>query len=499
MFALSQVVINLSARGLKSSYIPNKQFCTRCTVSVKNGVKNDFVEIESTEFSDDCFNPDWLKKFMIAFKFYEIQTLRFDVYRSEKSGENQQKIGVTEISFAELVRAKDGFTIKTLKSDKEKTGKLLISLKEVETSKEAIVMQFSGKDLDKQDLFGQSDPYLVISKIERNGITRVYETEIIKGSLSPVWLPIKIRVKTLCDSDRKMRLQFDCYDWDRNKEDDLIGSFTTTLEQLLTGPSDKNKFECINPNKLVENFKSYTNSGIISLDSIQMIEEKSFMDYLRNGAQFHFKVSLDYSTLLTFNDSTNSAQSTNGTIDKANTFKLIIRSLGDIIQQYEHQRLLAASGFGAVFPDNESTDYYELDEYFQCVEDLIANYELLLKSVKPLPKRKSHKMVNFEPTICQTLQWIEKFLENERNNKLDYFILLIMTSEVNSDMIKTLDAVISKTFSKPISIIIIDNDCCCNTLNEENEDLINGMTRSKKLNYRNNIQVCLLETFIDLK
>jgi hypothetical protein len=499
MFALSQVVINLSARGLKSSYIPNKQFCTRCTVSVKNGVKSDFVEIESTEFSDDCFNPDWLKKFMIAFKFYEIQTLRFDVYRSPKSGENQQKIGATEISFAELVRAKDGFTMKTIKSDNEKTGKLLIFIKEVETSKEAIVMQFSGKDLDKKDLFGLSDPYLVISKIDRNGITKVYETEVIKGSLSPVWLPIKIRVKTLCDSDRKMRLQFDCFDWDRNKEDDLIGSFMTTLEQLLTGPSEKNKFECVNPNKLVENFKSYTHSGIVSLDSIQMIEEVSFMDYLKNGAQFHLKVSLDFSTLLTFNDSTNSTQSTNGTIDKANAFKSIIRSLCDITKQYEHQRLLAASGFGAVFPDNESTDYYELDTYFECVEDLIASYELLLKSVKPLPKRKSHKMVNFEPTICQTLQWIEKILGNERNNKLDYFILLIMTSEVNSDMIKTLDSVINKTFSKPISIIIIDNDCCCNTLNEENEDLITGITRSKRLNYRNNIQVCLLETFIDLK
>jgi hypothetical protein len=491
MFALSQVVINLSARGLKSSYIPNKKFCTRCTVSVKNGVKSDFVEIESTEFSDDCFNPDWVKKIMIAFKFYEIQTLRFDVYRSSNSGEDQQKIGVTEISFAELVRAKDGFAMKTFKSDKEKTGKLLISIKEVETTKQAIVMQFSGKDLDKKDLFGLSDPYLVISKIDRKGITRVYETEVIKGSLSPVWLPIKIRAKTLCDLDHKMRLQFDCFDWDRNKEDDLIGSFMTTLEQLLTGPSDMNKFECVNPNKLVENFKSYTNSGIISLDSIQTIEEKSFMDYLKNGAQFHFKVALDYSTLLKFNDSTNSEQSTNGTIDKANIFKLIIRSLGDIIKQYEYQRLLAVSGFGAVFSDSESTDYYELDKYFESVEDLIANYELLLKSVKPLSKPKCHKMVNFEPTICQTLQWIETFLGDERN-KLDYFILLIMTSEVNNDMIKTLDSVINKTFSKPISIIIIDNDCCCNVHNKGNEDLFNGMTRSS---YRNNVQVCLLETY----
>ena len=91
MFASSQVALNLSARELKLSKIPNSKYSMRCSLLIKNSSNAEFVEIDKTEMIDYCFNPDWSKKFMIAFKFYEIQTLRFDVYRCLKLGNEEQK------------------------------------------------------------------------------------------------------------------------------------------------------------------------------------------------------------------------------------------------------------------------------------------------------------------------------------------------------------------------------------------------------------------------
>jgi len=200
------------------------------------------------------------------------------------------------------------------------------------------------------------------------------------------------------------------------------------------------------------------------------------------------KISLDFSSLLS--DSINSVKSTDQSSNKDNTFKSIIKSFGDIIEQYDHQKLLSASGFGAIFPDNESTDYYELNKsnkYFENIEELIESYEQILKSVKPIPKCKSLKNVNFEPTINRTLEWIEQIQKNERDKDLDYFILLIITSEVNCEMLKTLDLVIDKTYSKPISIVVIDVNNV--NLNEKIEDFIYGLTHKKKVDSRNNFQV----------
>jgi len=56
--------------------------------------------------------------------------------------------------------------------------------------------------IKKKDFFGKSDPYFVISKTQENGtILKVYESNIIKNTLNPVWSDVRIRESTLNNGD----------------------------------------------------------------------------------------------------------------------------------------------------------------------------------------------------------------------------------------------------------------------------------------------------------
>ena len=61
-----------------------------------------------------------------------------------------------------------------------------------------------------QDLFGKSDPYFVISKYQENGtLLKVYESEVIKNTLNPVWRKVCIKESILNNGDDQRMLLFE--------------------------------------------------------------------------------------------------------------------------------------------------------------------------------------------------------------------------------------------------------------------------------------------------
>jgi len=95
-------------------------------------------------------------------------------------------------------------------------------------------MQFKGKDLQKKDLFGKSDPYLVISRENNNGeFTPVVKTHHILKTLKPKWDPILQSAQSLCNGDLTKPLRIECFDWNKTAKHELIGRFETTLDELI--------------------------------------------------------------------------------------------------------------------------------------------------------------------------------------------------------------------------------------------------------------------------
>ena len=97
-----------------------------------------------------------------------------------------------------------------------------------------IRFELTGSNLDKKDLFSESDPYFTISRMNPDGSdTLVYRSEWISNNASPEWAPVEITSGKLCNGDWNRNLRVEVYDHDTGAEDDYIGAFSTNLEEVL--------------------------------------------------------------------------------------------------------------------------------------------------------------------------------------------------------------------------------------------------------------------------
>ena len=145
-------------------------------------------------------------------------------------------------------------------------------------NKQSATFHFAAKDLDKKDLFGKSDPFMVISRMSseidgERASTQVYSSEVVKKTLNPSWDTFTIPLKDLCNGDLERPILFEIFDYDLttkisgDKVDivDAIGSFTATFAQLKTAFIEQSEFKCINAKKAAKKKKSYSDSGKVIL------------------------------------------------------------------------------------------------------------------------------------------------------------------------------------------------------------------------------------------
>jgi copine 5/8/9 len=69
-----------------------------------------------------------------------------------------------------------------------------------------------GEKLAKKDLFGKSDPFLVISRSqESGGFVPIHKTEVVKKNLNPQWEKFGIPIVQLCNGDEYRPLLYVSY------------------------------------------------------------------------------------------------------------------------------------------------------------------------------------------------------------------------------------------------------------------------------------------------
>jgi hypothetical protein len=130
-----------------------------------------------------------------------------------------------------------------------------------------------------------------------------------------------------------------------------------------------------------------------------------------------------------------------------NQYVRAIMSVGDILMEYDTDKMVPAFGFGAQepMPSNVITHFFHLNQqenpYVQGVQGLLDSYGAALRTMRLAGP------TNFAPTI-----------QNARGLALSqpntYTILLILTDGEITDMDKTLSAIVSCD-DAPISIIIV--------------------------------------------
>uniref|UniRef100_A0A8C1U995 Copine family member IX n=1 Tax=Cyprinus carpio TaxID=7962 RepID=A0A8C1U995_CYPCA len=373
-----------------------------------------------TEVIDNTLNPDFVRKFVLDYFFEEKQNLRFDSF-----------LGQTFCTLGEIIGSSGSRLERVLSGiPGKKCGNIIFTAEELSNCRDIATMQLCANKLDKKDFFGKSDPFLVFYRSNEDGtFTICHKTEVIKNTLNPVWQPFTIPVRALCNGDYDRTVKVDVYDWDRDGSHDFIGEFTTSYRELSRGQSQFNVYEVLNPKKKGRK-KKYVNSGTVTLLSFKVESEYTFVDFIRgNPSQ---PTSLHYMNPY-----------------QLNAYAMALKAVGEIIQDYDSDKLFPAYGFGAKLPpDGKISHAFPLNsdcENANCVgiEGVLEAYYDCLRKVQ------LYGPTNFAPVINQVAQCASEVTDGSQ-----YFVLLIITDGVISDMVQTREAVVTAA-SLPMSVIIV--------------------------------------------
>ncbi|KAK2158065.1 hypothetical protein LSH36_178g06009 [Paralvinella palmiformis] len=400
----SVVELSVSCRNLCDMDVLSKSDPMVVAYS-KEFASGNWREIGRTEIVWNNLNPNFVKKFVMDYFFEESQKLKFDVYDVDSKKKHHD-----------------------LKRHEE------------------ITLALCGHQLDKKDFFGKSDPFLLFYRSnEDSSFTVVHKTEVIKNTLNPTWKPFTVPVRALCNGDYDRTLKIECYDYNKNGSHDFIGVFTSNLRELSS--MTVRQFECINPKKKAKKGGKYKHSGVIELLSAKIQPIFTFLDYIRGGTQVHCIIAIDFTAS---NGDPTSPQSLHYINPyQPNLYARALKAVGEIIQDYDSDKLFPALGFGARLPPDGRVSHqfylngHPTNPYCQGIDGVLNAYHTTLNSVQ------LYGPTNFAPCINYVAS-----IARDHITSNDYFILLILTDGVITDMEQTRYAIVQASLL-PISIIIV--------------------------------------------
>lgn len=446
----TKVTLSISCRNLRDTDYLSKSD-PMCVVFLSSSSKQQLHEIGRTETIDNCLNPDFVKAIPVDYYFEESQKLRFEIYDVDSKSprlSDHDFLGRMDCTLGEVVSVQGSRFTRPLKNDAshKNAGTITVIAEEVSSCKQVVTMQWAAHKLDKKDFWGKSDPFLVFYKTNEDGsMSAVWKTEVIKKTLNPTWAPFSTKTNILCNGDLDRQLKVFCYDWNSNGSHDLIGEFSCTLRQLQKGPCSENVFECINPSKASK--KGYKNSGTVTLLSCTVREQATFLDYIQRGTQMHFTVAVDFTA-------SNGDPRTPGSLHYndpryPNAYVLAIQAVGEIIQDYDADKMFPALGFGARLPPTGivSHEFFlngnPSSPYCAGVQGILEAYQRTLQSVQ------LYGPTNFSPVINHVARFASSYQDGRH-----YFVLLIITDGEITDMAQTKEAIVQASVL-PMSIIIV--------------------------------------------
>ncbi|XP_034061514.1 copine-1 [Gymnodraco acuticeps] len=414
-----------------------------------------WTELARTERLNNASSPAFSQRLKLDYHFEKVQNLKLGVYDIDNSSSDlgdDDYLGGVELTLGQIVASKTLTRPLQLKKGKPAgKGSITITAEEIKDNR-AIELEFEAKNLDKKDTFGKSDPFLEFFKKADDGKWQlVHRTEVVKNNLSPSWKKFTVALQTFCGSDLERPLKVDCSDYDSDGTHDLIGSFTTKVSELMKAAGGSPvSFDCIHPDKQKKK-KSYKNSGVVSLKNSKMLTQYTFLDYVMGGCQINFTVGVD------FTGSNGDPRTPNSlhymSQDGLNQYLSALWSVGNVVQDYDTDKLFPAFGFGAKLPPDYKTANHEFalnfnpaNPFCQGVQGIVEAYRMVL------PQLRLSGPTNFSPLINHVAGIASQAAQS--NNAAQYFVLLILTDGEITDFDQTKDAIV-RASRLPLSVIIV--------------------------------------------
>jgi len=396
------------------------------------------TELGRTEVVRDTPNPDFCKTFQVSFVFEEQQLLTIRVFDEDKKGSTDLKkhafIGAATLSLAELM-TRPG---RTLNVPLGKKSYAVIHAEEISSCNDEFIFQFAGSKLKNSDgVFGKSDPYYTISKLQEDGeYCQVFRSEVVKDNLFPEWTLRSLSLQKLCGGDMDRPLVIDIWDYDASNSHDKLGLVETTVRKLLS--TDRFDVSC-----------NAAKFGRFLIRRAEIKKVPSFLEYLSGSCRMRFMAAVDFTSS---NGDPRSRDSLHFIDYRGfpNEYQAAIATVGSILENYCPDTKCFLFGYGMKespastpmhsFPVGNTSGLMGVDGMLNAYKDHIA----------------TTKFEMCEPTLLAPLvrSAASMALQRSESNEQEYSILLIISDGGISDLQQTIDE-ICVAAEAPLSIVIV--------------------------------------------
>jgi len=437
-----------------------------CVLYVKSGVRGEWCEEGRTESVRNTGDPEWQTSFNLKYYFHQRQSLRFCLYDVDSDSTNladHDNLGTAECTLAQILATQENkvgatsvpwhhevsisLPLSPYKHTPGDCGLLVVRAAEIsDGTRDKVTLDLTAQNVDKKDLFSESDPFYCVYRRNMDDTdTLVYRSEWIRNTANPDWAPITLDCAKLCLGDWTRNLRIEVYDWDMDGGHDFIGHCNTSMEELAQGEGFQIlQFDLINPKKVDR--KGYQNSGQIVVKSVKIEQDTTFLDYVRGGLKINLTVAVDMTG--SNGDPTNpeSLHYINPRTGE-NAYTTAIRTVGDILQDYDFDKKIMGLGFGSkvkgsinhCFPLNGNSR----NPYCKGVDGLVASYMETLQAVSLA-----------EPTCYRKVLQYAADEAIRAKNEVEYTVIMLITDGGVSDFVET-KQVLVKMSKQPISVVLV--------------------------------------------
>ncbi|KAH0849689.1 hypothetical protein HID58_096177 [Brassica napus] len=441
--SLVVTTLSFSATNLRDRDVLSKS--DPMVVVYKKEKDETLSEVFRTEVVLNSLAPKWIKKFTLAYHFETVQTLLFRLYDVDTQYQNsreemlklddQQFLGEA-CALSEIVtkstrtitlelKRKEGFAAQTHPHH----GKLIIHAEECLASKITTEIVFRCSSLESKDLFSKRS-ILVVSKIVEHGTPiPVSKTEVLKNNLNPIWKPLFLSVQQVGSKDSPLIIE--CSDFNSNGKHSLIGKVQKSLADLeklhlagqginLSLPTGAGQNKVLKSQLFVEKFT----------ETVQ----HTFLEYLASGFELSFMVAIDF----TASNGNPRLPDSLHYVDPSghlNAYQRAIVELGEVLQFYDSDKRFPAWGFGA----------RPIDGPVDGIQGILTSYTSALFNVSLAGPTLFGPVINSAAMIAS-----QSLAQGSRR----YYVLLIITDGVITDLQETKDALVSAS-DLPLSILIV--------------------------------------------
>uniref|UniRef100_A0A1J3FL71 Protein BONZAI 3 n=1 Tax=Noccaea caerulescens TaxID=107243 RepID=A0A1J3FL71_NOCCA len=455
----SQIELSLSASNLIDRDITSKSDPMAVMYLRKKDGK--LEEIGRTEVILNSLNPNWIEKITVSFQFEAVQTLVFHVYDVDTQYHNvpvktlklkdQDYLGEATCVLSEIMTKPNRSVTLNLTGNfgagvSRRLGTLSVQAEETTASKTVVEMNLRCVNLDNKDLFSKSDPFLRISRIVENSVAvPICRTEVVDNNLNPMWRPVCLTTQQYGSRDNPLVIE--CLDFNTNGTHDLIGRTQKSVAELEKLCLQKEAVNFVYPS--TSHGRNKVLKGQLIVDRFVEKVQYSFLDYISSGFELNFMVAVDF-TASNGDPRTPGSLHYNDPLGKLNSYQQAIMEVGEVIQFYDSDRRFPAWGFGGRTSDNTVSHAFNLNgashgDEVVGVEGIMSAYASALHNVALAgPTLFSHVVDKAANIASQSLS----------QNIPKYFVLLIITDGVLTDMAGTLDALV-RASDLPLSVLIV--------------------------------------------